>query len=189
MKSNTVKRLLVGAIAIVITGCANPVNRTTYDRYREAALAAESRGDFATAEQAYYRAAENVRWGNLGDNAEMYALYDLGRIKRVVGKLGESEELLRRAAEIDSKLRSTYGPSKGGPTGYILAELAATYLAEGKLSEGIQILDKLEPIAAEYSGGPRLFMKQTFSKYSQALSARSDLQNAQRFAKIAESLE
>src|SRR5689334_3026106 len=116
------RRLLLGAVLTTLLSCANPVNRVTYDDYKKQGAIAEAHGDWATAEIAYYRAAENVRWGNLGPEYQSTSLYDLGRAKRFVGKLDESEELLSQALAIDEKLR---GPDHTYTAG-TMSELAAT---------------------------------------------------------------
>ena len=61
-------------ILIGMAGCANPLNRVTYDRYWEQGGAAERSGQLAVAEQAYYRALVNVDIGNLGPLLKAQAL-------------------------------------------------------------------------------------------------------------------
>lgn len=54
------------AFVLMVSGCANPLNQVTSDRYAEQCSEAERAGQLAVAEEACYRALVNVDWGNLG---------------------------------------------------------------------------------------------------------------------------
>lgn len=175
-------------LCFMLVACANPMNRATFYRYYQQGLAAENEGDWETAEIAYYRAAENVRWGNLGVELESDALFNLGRAKRKVHKLDESEELLKRALTLDEK---RYGVD-GFMTSYIIAELAATFYESKKIEEGVSMLTRLEPIALKhknnYSEQARGFIKQLYKKFGAELIKNGKLQDANRFNETAELL-
>lgn len=172
-------------LILILSACANPINRITYQDYKKQGVQAEARGDLATAEIAYYRAAENVRLGNLEPELQSDSLYDLGRIKRLVGKLEESETVLKQVLALDEKL---YG-SDAFLTSFTLSELAATYLAAKKLSEGTSLMLRLEPLlpqySAKYSTQGRSFSKKLYEKYADALAGQPE---AERFRKVAASL-
>jgi len=182
-------RATVLALGLLAAGaCANPLNRATYDRYVEVARQAEARGDVGTMETAYYRAAENVRWGHLGERLEGEALFNLGRTKRLVGKLDESEELLKRSLAIDEKLYGRDAPV----IGFTLAELAATYFEAKKYEEGIPVLVRLEPLALQarerYRDQARRFIKRTYERYADELGKLGKVEDAERFKSVAGSL-
>ena len=185
-----IARLLLLGFVLAAGACAYTEYRPILERYRQIGSGAELRGDLAAAEQAYSQALQITREGQLGDQLEMVSLYELGRVKRNLGKLAESEQLLHQSLQLDAKLSAAYGRPWGAPTGYILAELAATCLEAGKLSDGISALDRLEPIASQYKdkNTERTFIRQVFTRYSRALAERGDERNARRYTAIADSL-
>jgi tetratricopeptide (TPR) repeat protein len=185
-----IARLLLLGFALAAGACAYTEYRPTLERYRQIGSGAELRGDMAAAEQAYAQALQITREGQLGDQLEMVNLYELGRVKRNLGKLAESEQLLQQSLQLDARLSAAYGRPWGAPTGYILAELAATYLEAGKLADGIAVLDRLEPIAGQYKDKitERTFIRQVFTRYARALAARGDEPGSRRFAAVADSL-
>jgi len=136
-------------------------------------------------ETAYYRAAENVRWGNLGERLEGEALFNLGRTKRLVGKLQESEELLKRSLTIDEKL---YGRDSFAIS-FALVELAATYFQAKKYEEGIAVLVRLEPIALQarerYPDQARRFIKRTYERYADELIQLGMVEDAEWLQRVA----
>ena len=89
----TLNRILLLVFVAGLLSCANQLNLATYQDYKRQGSAAEARGDWHTAEMAYYRAAENVRWGNLDPSYESTSLYDLGRAKRFVGKAERFQQI------------------------------------------------------------------------------------------------
>jgi tetratricopeptide (TPR) repeat protein len=173
----------------VLSACANPLNRATFNRYRQQGIAAEAQSDWPAAEKAYYRAAENVKWGHLGDELESDSLYNLGRIKRVVGKLDESEDLLRRAITIDEKLHG----KEGFLTSYSLLELAETYYQLKKYNEGLELLNRIGPIALQnqkqYSPQSKTFLKEVFERYQEVLSKEGRVTEAANLKKVSDSLK
>lgn len=176
--------LLLTSLFFVLVACANPLNQATFHRYNQQAIEAEGHGDWQTAEMAYYRAAENARWGNLGDKYESESLYNLGRVKRIVGKLDESEELLTRALAIDERLNIADGLFAS----YTMAELALTYYDNKKYEEGIALLAKIEPTFLKYnekySDQGREFISNIFKIYAEELSRQGKLKEAEKLEKI-----
>lgn len=173
----------------MLTACANPLNRATFNRYRQQGIAAEAQGDWGTAERAYYRAAENVRWGNLGDELEADSLYNLGRVKRIVGKLDESEDLLKRALLMDEKFHG----KEAFLSSYSLMELAETYYQARKYDEGLQLLSRLQPIALQnqqqYSPQSKTFLKEVFERYQALLTQQGRTAEAERLKVAIDSLK
>ena len=178
-------RILICTLILIVTACANPINRVTYQDYKKQGAIAESKRDWATAEMAYYRAAENVRLGNLDPALQSNSLFDLGRIKRIVGKPDESETVLKQALALDEKLYGT----DAFLTSITISELAATYLEAKKYSEGAPLMIRLEPLlrqhSAKHSAQGRIFFKKLYEKYVDALANQPD---AERFHKFAASL-
>jgi tetratricopeptide (TPR) repeat protein len=172
-------------LAILLVGCGNEPNRITYDDYENRGRAAEGHQDWQAAEVEYARAVENVQWGHLSPDIESAALYNLGRVKRKLGKLQESEVLLKRALAIDEQ-RMRNGDSSDVVA--CLAELARTLYEGRKFEEGSMLLYRLEPLLKQavrpLSEEDRTFMKQLYALYSEV---RAGSPEGDRFHAIAES--
>jgi len=157
------KRFLLLALCLCLTGCANPLNQATSDRYGDECAQDEDAGDLARAEQACYRALVNVDTGNLGPQQKSMRLYDLGRVKRQLGKFAEAEDLFKQSLDIEKTL--------SGPTsvkvGRRLVELSVSLAAQDKWDEGAQYLQQAIPIAPQFVGGDRDYAKLSFGQYAQ----------------------
>ena len=126
------KYFILSLTIIYLTGCAGTyIPQTPYEESGYAAHIAADRGDFITAEENYTRAAEIAKADNLGPKLESESLYNLGRIKKKLGKLNEGEEVLKKSLEIEEKLS---GPSSL-KTGRRMVELAIVYYYKTKLSQ------------------------------------------------------
>ena len=163
---------IVGIVYLLImfsAGCTNPLNQATYYRYTDQGDVAIINGNWGGAEVAYQRALSNVYMGNLSPKEESNALYNVGRVKQVLGKYDEAAQCLEQALVIDEKLNA----ADGHHVGYVLGELAITYFKQGKLDEGIELLDKLE---VNYLKSPEGFtlgykgaLKRIFNVYAKEL--------------------
>lgn len=171
---------LIILVTFIFSGCANPLNEATFSRYDKVCSDAERIGDFATAEQACYRALVNVDIGNLGPEKKSVALYNLGRIKKKVGKYDEAEDLLKQSLKIEESL--------SGPTsekiGRRLAELAMTYGAKGKFIEGVPYLEKIEKTIQFFNGPERDTLARIFYIYGDELNKIIETEKAKRFIQI-----
>jgi tetratricopeptide (TPR) repeat protein len=140
--------------ALLVGGCANPLNRVTYDRYWKQGGEAERAGQLGVAEQAYYRALMNVDMGNLEPLLKSQALYNLGRVKRRVGKYTEAEDLLKQSLALHEKLLSP----EDLDTDRCRIELSVALAAQGKWDDGARYLEAVLPHASRFSGSEREFM-------------------------------
>ena len=159
------KPIVVLLSVLLIGGCANPLNRVTYDRYWKQGDDAERAGQLGVAEQAYYRALMNVDMGNLGPRLKAQALYNLGCVKRRVGKYTEAEDLLRQSLALDEKLLSPDDLD----TDRCLVELSVTLAAQEKWDEGSRYLERVFPHAGRFSGHEREFMGEAFKHFAAEL--------------------
>src|SRR5438552_18424620 len=78
---------LVGqaACCLCLLGCVNPLNAGHYQRYMDAGLRAENRGDYITARRHFIRARSNSVQGFLGKEAESAAIYNIGCMNGMLG--------------------------------------------------------------------------------------------------------
>jgi hypothetical protein len=171
-------RYLTIVLVLIITGCANPINRVTSDNYTEECARAEARGNLEAAEEACYRALANVDWGNLGEELKSERLYNLARIKRGLAKFDEAEQLLIQSLKIEEKLS---GPSSI-KIGRRLAELSVNLAAQDRWLEGVPYVERLMGVTDEFSGYARNFTKEILQKYSEYLTETGSNEKAALFA-------
>lgn len=156
-------KYLVSLFSIfIISGCANPLNQVTSDNYAKTCSDAEEAGRWDIAEEACYRAAVNVEWGNLGDELKSERLYNLARIKRRVGKLDEAEKYFIETLEIEESL----SPKREDRIGRRLAELSAIYYEQKKYEQAYPYLEKLLPLSNLYSGREKEFLANLYHYYA-----------------------
>jgi tetratricopeptide (TPR) repeat protein len=149
-------------LTIVISGCANPINKVTSENYAKDCADAESAGRLDVAEEACYRAVVNVEWGNLGDELKSERLYNLARIKRRLGKLDEAEKYFVETIQIENGIT----PKRNEQLGRRLAELSAVYYEQKQFSKASPYLEQILPLAHLYSGKEKQFIAGLFHFYS-----------------------
>jgi hypothetical protein len=164
-------------ISALLSACANPLNRATSDNYAETCAVAESNGKLDVAEQACYRALVNVDMGNLGPELKSQRLYNLGRIKRQLSKFAEAESLFKESLQIEEKLSGLGGVKIGRR----LVELSVSLAGQDKWSEGAQYLERVVPIADQFSGQSRAYSAEVLMEYSKRLKTMNQLPLAERF--------
>jgi tetratricopeptide (TPR) repeat protein len=175
--SQPIRLAILSMILIGVAGCANPLNRATYDRYWEQGGAAEHAGQLGVAEQAYYRALVNVDIGNLGPLLKAQALYNLGRIKRRVAKFAEAEDLLKQSLALDEKILTPDDLDADR----CRVELAVVFAAQEKWEEGSGYLEGVIPHAARFSGSERQFLLDVFKHYAEELRKNGHEERARLF--------
>lgn len=152
-------------ILMLLTACiSNPLNEATYYRYLETGYNAEKQMDTLTAEIAYSRALGNVYMGNLGSKKESEALFNLGRLERINGKLDASLEHLLKSLKIDEKTNK----SNDMFIKSTLAEIAKTYYDKGLYMEGEKHLNRLHSLGLSsfHSEQSKRFIQKIISQYS-----------------------
>lgn len=131
-------------IALLLGGCANPLNLATYQRYTQEGDAALAAGDDVRAEAAYARAAQNVDWGALGEAAKSGSLFNLANAKIRLGKFAEAEPLLLESLRIEEKLGTTPDLVRKR-----VIALSIVYLEMDQIDKGLVYLKKTRPFAKD----------------------------------------
>lgn len=158
------KQLLQFSLAaILISACANPLNRVTMERYTQTCLEAERSGQLDVAEGACRRALINVRIGILGQELESQELYNLARVKKQLDKFAEAEEYYKESLRIQELLPN---PDQT-KIGRRLAEFSIVIGAQGKHKEAWPLLSRLIPLSDSYSGNERSVVKLIFSMFAE----------------------
>lgn len=170
--------------AVLLTGCANPINHVTSDDYAETCAVAERNGRLQVAEEACYRALVNVDWGNLGPELKSQRLYNLGRIKRRLAKFSEAEQLFKESLAIEEKLSAPSDPKIGRR----LVELSVSLAGQDKWFEGAQYLERVLPVASQFTGQERAYTAEVLNQYSKRLKTMNQAALAERFEATAVAL-
>jgi len=169
----TFRKMVVITSTLFVTGCANPLNQATSDRYSQTCAEAEQNSQLEVAEQACYRALVNVDWGNLGEAQKSQKMYDLARIKLYLKKSEEAEKLFKDALAIEEKLT----PPSNQRIGRRLAELAIIYGGRKRFEEGVPYVERLLPLADLYQGNEKKTVATIFYVYSQEITNQGELTN------------
>ncbi len=150
----TIRTLTLLALAVGLTGCANPLNQVTEERYTAQCVEAEHANALSAAEQACTRALANVAMGNLSKTDESQDLYNLARIKRRLSKFAEAEQLLRKSMEIEASLSGAQSVQAGRR----LVELSVNLAAQDKWDEGVSTLERARPMYRLFNDRERDFV-------------------------------
>ncbi|OGW39830.1 MAG: hypothetical protein A2X58_01460 [Nitrospirae bacterium GWC2_56_14] len=102
-QKNVLGFFFVLSILVLLSGCANPLNRATFQRYYQAGIGAESQGDYNAAKENYYRALVNARIGNLEPELHASSSYSLGRMLGALCDRENSKKLLLEALKFDKE--------------------------------------------------------------------------------------
>ncbi len=178
--------ILTMCVVVLLSGCANPINRYTAARYYQMGGEAESRGNFEEAREAYRRAMLNADWGNLGISAKAYTLYEFARVSGYLCIHDETEKAFKESLELqekDQSLRAQLRP----PT---LLELARFYYDTDRkrealpyYEEGVELVRKLKVDETD----PVRFAT-VLEEYAEALRADNQTQKADGISKEAKRL-
>jgi tetratricopeptide (TPR) repeat protein len=131
-----------------------------------------------------YRALVNVDWGNLGPELKSDRLYNFAKIKRKLEKYEEAVSLFQQSLEIEERISG----KTSAKTGRRLAELALTYAEQKRYKEGFPFVQRLSPIAEQYTGSERVTVGFIHYHYSDWLRSNDQVDLANNFAEKAKSL-
>jgi len=178
---------ILTSILTLLVACANPLNKATYHRYLEDGAQAERQRDTQTAEIAYSRALGNVQIGNLGPEREAEALFNLGRLERLNGKLDLSLEHLLRSLEIDQKTNNANPQFIQGT----MTEIAKTYFDMEKYDEGAVYLDRVYQLGEKSfrSAQSKRFILRIYSDYIEKFKERGQFEKAEKYQAIVTRIE
>jgi tetratricopeptide (TPR) repeat protein len=173
-------RAAVFGVALLVGGCANPINRVTMGEYAEQCSAAETQGRLEVAAELCRRAWINTRIGNLSPEEESRALYNYGRVLKKGLKLQDAEAALKRSLELEQPISGR----ESEKTGRRLAELATVLIAQGRMSEGVPYMEQLAAISPRYGGSERNYAAGLFYIYADELRKAGQPAKADSFEKV-----
>jgi len=158
-----IRLFLVIWIGLLVTGCYNPLNQVTANRYEQTCGEADASGHLEVAEEACRRAVINVRIGHLGGEAESQSLYNYARIKMQLGKHEEAEELYKESLKIEDAMT----PPDQLKIGRRLTNLAIVMGNQYRFKDAWPYLTRLVPMSDQYSGQERHIVKTVFERFAE----------------------
>ncbi|MDP3608331.1 MAG: tetratricopeptide repeat protein [Methylophilus sp.] len=139
------RKLLTLVFALLITGCANPINQRTANNYFIEGESAMQQGNLPHAREMFSRALINARIGNLGAEAEGQVLAKLGR---VYGNMCQPDEAEKAFSESITQYSKAYGENSTRLFTLKL-ELAQHAYDVGRYEKAVTYFDKAFPWGAE----------------------------------------
>jgi hypothetical protein len=169
----------VFCISALLSACADSPNQLTSNEYVANCQRAQSNKNLSSAELECGLALTNNDWGN-NPKIKSQRLYNLGLIKQQLGKFSEAELLFKESLQIEEMLAS---PRKA--VGSRLVELSTSLAGQEKWAEGAPHLEKVLPVALQYSKQERARLSQLLLQYHHHLIVMNKVALAKRFKNTA----
>ena len=128
------RRLVLGALALVLAGCASSA-KLLWEEYTNAGLSAARAGQYTRASMFLNRAAQKAE--ELGPQELGRSLNNLAELARRRGQTAEAERLFLRALAVKEVLGKDHPDVATS-----LNNLAAMYIAQGRETEAIPLLER-----------------------------------------------
>lgn len=172
-------RLIIPFILLVFIGCANPINRVTFDKYYGWGVGAEDAEDYELARENYYRALVNARMGNLEPQYHAASSYSLARMLGILCDHENAEMLLLDAVKFDQE--------SNGPVHMSYLELARLKFDQKRYNEAIPYFEKALEIVdnEEFFNADPIGFAIIFEEYSIALREIGKTGEAEIYSKRA----
>lgn len=165
--------------SVFLSACAHSPSQLVTNEYAENCHLAERSKNFTLAEQECYMALANTELGK-SPKLQSLRLYKLGQIKQQLSKFNDSEILIKESLKIEESLGSSTKK-----IGTRLIDLSINLAEQGKWHEGAAVLERLLPIAPQFSKLERARMGQLFLQYSRQLKLINQAELAKRFKSTA----
>ncbi len=111
-------------------------------------------------------------------------LYNLGRIKRQLGKFEEAEKLFRNSLSVEANLSDPSNLRIGRRN----VELAVSLAGQNKWNEGVKYLDLAIPSIPGFSETERLYVIEVLVEFSKELEVLGQGHMAHHFKRTAETI-
>jgi hypothetical protein len=171
--------LCVFITSALLSSCADSPSQLTSNEYARNCQRDHRNKNFAAAEQECSLALTNNDWGN-NPKIKSQRLYSLGVIKQRLGKFSEAELLLKESLQIEEMLASSRKT-----VGSRLVELSTSLAGQGKWEEGAPHLEKVIPIALQYSKQERVRLGELLLQYHRHLISMNKAVLAKQFKNTA----
>jgi tetratricopeptide (TPR) repeat protein len=167
-------------VAIIVSGCANPINMHTAQKYLNAGIAAERSGDYVAAHENYYRAYVNTEIGHADDQRKALAMYNLARMKGYLCMKAAAEPLFLNSVAVEEKALSQNGAWYTGR----LVETARFYYGFGEYPKAVPYFEKatLRLVSSGNEAASPIEMADIWEDYAEALRRVGSVAKADELA-------
>ena len=145
---------------LLIAGCNRTIQKTYWYSNTAMGVEGEEQGNFQKAEIEYRLALQRAQ-NHLDQEEISDSLYNLGSFYRKQERLPEAIRYLSKSLSLEESLT---GPSSVR-TGRRMAELAAAYLMEDNLVDGLPLAKRLQRLAGKFEGSELEFINLLLKEY------------------------
>jgi tetratricopeptide (TPR) repeat protein len=183
--SSTYKSIVAVAV-ILLAGCAAPINQYNSEKYVQWAQDARDAGNYELAEQNYSKALINARLGHSPKPWISLIAYNLARMKAMLCKFGEAENLLQEALALEEQVSGR----ESGLVTMRLFELARVYDAAGRYPESIEYYEEAvrNIRALDFNSSDPIGFALVLDDYAEVLSKAGKGSESIRFKNEAEAI-
>ncbi|OYO31878.1 tetratricopeptide repeat protein [Janthinobacterium sp. PC23-8] len=185
MKTSTISLLCAASL---LAGCATTSDPAASSpglaassAQHDACNAAELKGQLAEAELACTRALDSAIKAGAKDELLSQRQYNLGRVKRLLGKHVEAEALYKQALATEEAAL----PRSDARIGRRLVELASALSAQGKWQEGAAYLERSLPVLHKLPDTSRAYAAEVLQQYAKQLQGGAQAALGRRFMETA----
>lgn len=182
MKTSTISLLCAASL---LAACATTPDTApaiaASGMQHDACNAAELKGQLGEAELACKQALDSAVKAGAKDELLSQRQYNLGRIKRLLGKHVEAEALYKQALATEEAAL----PRSDARIGRRLVELASALSAQGKWQEGSAYLERSLPLLHKLSDTSRTYSAEVLRQYAKQLQGGPQAALGKRFMETA----
>lgn len=170
----------------LLVGCVSySVDRNTSERYFQICGYAEHDGRLDIEVEKCYRTLINVEWGKLSEDRKSETLYNFARVERQLSKFAAAVFLLNQALDIE-EAKSEVANEKIGRR---LVELSMNLAAMNRWKEGALSLERVIPIAHQFTGSEKKTIISVFSIYGEQLIQLGEREKGHSFVDLVKTLD
>lgn len=182
MKTSTISLLCAASLLAACATTPAPAPAIAASGVQnDACNAAELKGQLAEAELACKQALDSAIKAGAKDELLSQRQYNLGRIKRLLGKHVEAEALYKQALATEEAAL----PRSDARIGRRLVELASALSAQGKWQEGSAYLERSLPLLHKMSDTSRTYSAEVLRQYAKQLQGGQQAALGKRFMETA----
>lgn len=175
MKQFRVCRTALVLIALSATGGAHAQSQS--DQLFKECRAAWAANNIGSADELRYRSLTAPDFKDVPLESRSQRIYNYAQLKRMLGNWDDAEELLRESIALEEQ---RVGDKPDLPFARRLAELSIALAAQGKWTEGIQVVERLLPLADGFTGNERAAVAELFRNYVPQVAGAGRVELAQK---------
>lgn len=124
--------------------------------------------NIGAADELCYKSLTAPDFKDVSAEVRSLRIYNYAQLKRMIGNWEAAEELLLETLALEE---ARAGAKPDLPLARRLAELSIAYAAQGKWPEGIEVVQRMMPVADQFKGGERAAVAEIFRNYVPQVAA------------------